>query len=46
MESFEGKEIYYGGLVNGQLYNFALSAVNGNGEGAQCAQVGIVPLST
>jgi hypothetical protein len=43
MESFNGTQFYYGGLVNGQLYNFALAAVNGNGEGAQCAQAGIVP---
>ena len=43
IESFDTNEFYYGGLVNGQLYNFALSAINGNGEGAQCAQVCIVP---
>ncbi len=43
MESFNGTQFYYGGLVNGQLYNFALAAVNGNGEGSQCTQVGIVP---
>jgi titin len=43
MEQFVGTQYNYGNLVNGQLYNFALAAINGNGEGAQCAQVSFIP---
>lgn len=42
-ERFTGTQFYYGNLVNGQLYNFALAAINGNGEGAQCPQVSFIP---
>ncbi|RYH13162.1 hypothetical protein EON65_36325 [archaeon] len=43
MEQFDQTQFYYGGLVNGQLYNFALAAINGNGQGAQCPQVSFIP---
>lgn len=43
MERFAGTQFDYGYLVNGQLYNFTLAAINGNGEGSQCAQVPFVP---
>eukprot|EP00981_Chlorochromonas_danica_P013195 scaffold5965_cov109-Ochromonas_danica.AAC.1 len=42
-QQFDGNAFGEGGLTNGQLYNFSLSAINGNGEGAQCAQVPFTP---
>jgi titin len=42
MEMFTGTSFGYGNLVNGQQYSFTLAAVNGNGEGAQCAPVTII----
>jgi titin len=42
MENFAGTSFNYSGLVNGQQYNFALSAVNDNGEGAQSAPVTVI----
>jgi titin len=42
MEGMHGTSFFYAGLVNGQQYSFALAAINGNGEGAQCTPVTII----
>jgi hypothetical protein len=36
-------DVFDNGLVNGQLYQYTVSAVNANGEGAPCAPVPFIP---
>jgi titin len=43
MQTFNGTSFTVNGLVNGQQYSFAISAINGNGEGAQCEPVTMIP---